>query len=470
MPRSTGLGEKSIPRLLIAYSTPAIVGMVAQALYNLADRVFVGRAVGPLGIAGATVTFPLMLVIMAFGMLIGFGAASLISIRLGQKRRDDAQRVLGNATVLLVGMSLLMTGGGLVLLDPVLVASGASRDILPFARDYAQIIVVGCVFQLVGFGLNAAIRGEGSPWVAMYTMLIGAVTNVVLDPLFLFVFGWGMKGAAAATVIAQGISAVWVVWHFLSGRSQLALRAADLRLARSTCKAIFLVGSPMFAMQLTASVINVLLNNQLRAYGGDLAISAMGIVYAVIFFIAMPIFGINQGAQPIIGYNYGARKYRRVTRTLLLAILAATAVTTTGFLVVTLFPEQVVALFNREDPSRVQDEALRQLGVQALRTCVLMFPIVGFQIVSASYFQAVGKPKHSLLLSLSRQVFLLIPAVLLLPRWFGLAGLWAAFPAADLGSSLVTGVWLVFELRHLDRRHAETTPDESAIAVIAEYP
>lgn len=462
MDRSKRLGERSIPLLLLTFSAPAIVGMLAQALYNVVDRIFVGQAVGPMGIAGTTVAFPFMLVVMAFGMLIGFGAAALISIRLGQQDRQDAERVLGNAAVLLVGVSVLLTVVGLTLLSPLLRLFGSSDQILPYARDYLQIIVLGSILQTVGFGLNAVIRGEGNPRIAMCTMLIGAMINTILDPIFLFGFGWGMRGAAAATVTAQGVSALWVISYFLRRRSLVRFHVRNLRLRGSTCASIVAVGSPMFTMQIAASVLNAILNNQLRVFGGDLAISVMGIIYAVLLFIAMPVFGINQGAQPIIGYNYGARRFSRVKKALLTAILAATGITSTGFLVVMLFPSQVIWLFSREDATLVR------LGTHAIRICLMMLPIVGFQIVSSSYFQAVGKPKHAMLLGLSRQVLLLIPAVLILPHLFGLDGVWVAIPTADLGSSVLTGIWLVLELRHLRQRQAEAVEEEPQPAVVAE--
>jgi len=450
MDRADRLGEGSIPSLLLKFSAPAVVGMLAQALYNVVDRIFVGQGVGPEGIAGTTIAFPFMLVMLALGMLIGFGATALVSIRLGEQNRTEAERVLGNATVLLVGASFLLTVVGTALLDPLLRLFGASDRILPCAHDYLQIIILGSVFQAVGFGLNAIIRGEGNPRIAMYTMLIGALLNTALDPIFIFGFGWGMRGAAVATVVSQAVSALWVVSYFLRGRSLLKLRKANLHLHWPTCASIVAIGSPPFAMQIAAATLNAILNHQLHRYGGDLAISVMGIVYAVTLFIAMPVFGINQGAQPIIGYNYGAENFDRVKKTLQTAILAATTITAAGFFVAMIFPSQVVWLFNRDDPT------LMHMGTHALRICLVMFPIVGFQIVSASYFQAVGKPKHALLLSLSRQLLLLIPAVFILPCFFGLDGLWAAFPTADLGSSVLTGIWLLWELRHLHRRHIET--------------
>jgi putative MATE family efflux protein len=450
MERSQRLGSEGIWRLLLAFSLPAVVGMLVQGLYNVVDRVFIGQAVGSLGIAGTTVAFPPMLILLAFSMLVGLGATALISIRLGERRRDEAERVLGNATVLLVGIALVLTTLGLLFLDPLLVACGATQAVLPYARDYLRIILVGAVFQTTGFGLNACIRGEGNPKIAMFTMLIGALLNIVLDAVFVLGLGWGVKGAAGATVISQAASATWVLAYFIRGKSLVRLRVRNLGLRWNVCSTVLAVGSPPFVAQMAASVLNSILNNQLTIYGGDLALSAMGIIYSMAMLILMPIFGINQGAQPIIGYNYGARQFARVKRTLQLAITAASTITLLGFVGTMCFPSQVIRLFNRED------QALVLLGSHALRVCLVMLPVVGFQVVSASYFQAVGKPGRALILTLSRQVLILIPALLILPRFYGLDGVWASIPTADLGSSLLTGVWLLLELRHLDERHAET--------------
>jgi putative MATE family efflux protein len=457
MDRSQALAQGSIPRLLLTFSLPAIVGMMAQALYNIVDRIFVGQALGPNGIAGTTVAFPAMLVLLAFGMLIGFGAAALISIRLGQHKREEAEQVLGNAVVLLVVVSLAATVGGLCFLDPLLRIFGASEQVLPYARDYLGIIVLGTTFQIVGFGLNASIRGEGNPRIAMFTLLIGVLLNVALAPVFVFGLRWGMKGAALATVIAQAVSATWVVAHFLGGRSVLKLRWQNLRLDRAIYGKILMMGSPLFCMQMAASVMNSILNNQLRSHGGDLAISVFGIIYSLFMVTAMPIFGINQGAQPIIGYNYGAGSFDRVRRTLLTAVLAASCITVAGFVVAHLIPVQVVRLFSRGDPELVA------LGSHALRICTVLLPLAGFQIVSAGYFQAVGKPKQALVMALSRQFLLLIPAVVILPMFFGLDGVWAAMPTADVGSSLLTGTCLFWELRHLGREGSNLLALESVL-------
>ncbi len=424
--------------------------MMAQASYNLIDRVFVGHALGSEGIAGTTVAFPFMLVVLAFAMLIGFGGTALISMRLGEGKKTQAEQVLGNTAVLLVIASIFITAAGLLGLNRILVICGASDTVLPYARAYLRIIVLGTVFQMISFGLNAAIRGEGNPRIAMLSMLISVLLNAILAPIFIFWFSWGMQGAALATVISQAVAAVWVVGYFLAGTSVLRFHAHTLRLDGSICRRIFVFGSPQFAMQLTASVLQSLLNHQLGVYGGDLAISVMGVLYAMFMMVAMPIFGLNQGAQPIIGYNYGARRFDRVKKALEMAVLAGTGLAVVGFAVMTLCPAQVIRLFNRED------EALLALGTHAIRIATMMMPLVGFQIVSASYFQAVGRPKEAMLLMLSRQLLLLIPAALILPLFFGLDGVWAALPTSDFGASVLTGICLLVELRELKAK----PPDE----------
>jgi len=447
--RSNRLGEAGIPYLLATFTFPAIVGMVAQAIYNVVDRIFVGHALGPKGIAGITVSLPFMLVLLAFGMLVGFGAAAVVSMRLGEQKKEEAEAVLGNAVLLLIAVSMALTAVGWVFLEPALRLFGASDQVLPFGRDYLQIIVLGTTFQVGGFGLNAVIRGEGNPRMAMLTLLIGVVFNVILAPLFIFVFEWGMRGAGLATVLSQAVSAVWVLLYFVRGKSALRLHAGNLRLSLSVCASILAIGSPPFLMQLAASVMNSLLNNQLRLHGGDVAISVIGVIYAVAMMVFMPIFGITQGAQPIVGYNYGARQFGRVKNAWQLAVFAATAIAMAGFVVMMFFPAQVIRLFSPGDA------ALLAVGCRAMRLAVIALPLVGFQIVSASYFQAVGKPKQATLLMLSRQVLLLIPAVLILPTFLGLDGVWLALPLSDFLASLVTGICIVFELRHLNEGHED---------------
>ncbi|MGE5679066.1 MAG: MATE family efflux transporter [Pseudomonadota bacterium] len=450
MDQTKQLGEEKISKLLLKFSIPAIVGMLVNALYNVVDRIFIGNSsVGSAGIAGITICSPIMLVTLAFSMLIGLGANSLISIRLGEKRRDEAELILGNAMTLLVVVPAVVSVICLIFIEPLLIMFGASEVVLPYAKEYMTIILIGTTIQTLGFGMNNFIRAEGNPRIAMLTMLIGAILNTILDPIFIFIFGWGIAGAAIATVLSQMASTSWVLYHFLGGRSTLKVHTANLILRSHIVERIIALGMAPFLMQLAASVLNAIMNKSLNLYGGDVAVSGMGVVTSITMLILMPIFGINQGSQPIIGYNYGALKFDRVKKTLKLAIAAATGITCVGFLLTRLFPEQLISIFNRNDAE------LLHFGTRALSIFLLCLPIIGFQIVSANYFQAVGKPKHASFLSLSRQVLILIPALLILPKFFGLDGLLMAGPTADLTASVVTGIFLIRELRHLDAKHAE---------------
>jgi len=457
MDRSQQLGQDRIGTLLIRFSIPAIIGMMVQSLYNVVDRIFIGQGVGALGLAGATVSFPAMLILMAFGMLIGIGGNTAVSIALGEGRRDYAERILANAVVLIVGGGVILAAAGLTFLEPLLRLFGASDAILEYAIPYLRIILFGSVINGFAFGMNNFIRGEGNPRVAMVTMLIGALLNTILDPIFIFVLGLGIRGAALATVFSQTVAAIWILRYYLGGSSSLKIRRVNLRLTRAIVLRIITLGSAPFAMQLAASVMNAILNRQLQTYGGDLAISAMGIVYSVVMLILMPIFGLNQGSQPIIGYNFGARSYDRVRRTTLLAIVAATTVATTGWLVTRFAPGALVAMFNANNAE------LSQVGRETMRVFLFVFPLVGFQIVSANYFQAVGKARQALLLGLSRQVIFFIPALLILPPIFGLIGVYAAAPTADFLASLVTGFFFFRELRKLgeERPDSAMAPDAS---------
>lgn len=451
MDRAERLGTERILPLLLKFSVPAIVGMLVQALYNVVDRIFVGNGVGPLGLAGLSLVFPIMLVQMAFVMLVGLGATAVISIRLGEGRRDEAEKILANALGLLLIIALAGMTAGLLFLDPVLRLLGASEAVMPYARDYLSIILYGAVFQAVSFGLNHMIRAQGSPAIAMATMLIGAISNTILDAVFILRFGWGVKGAAWATIMAQALSMVWVLSYFLRGKSELRLNwRAVPRIELTIVKQIAAIGFAPFAMQLAASVQNFILNQSLIRHGGDLAVSAMSVVFSLNTLILMPIFGINQGAQPILGYNYGAKQYQRVRQTFLYAAGAATLVVNMGFLATRLFPQQLVSLFGKED---VQ---LMALGLRAVRTVMICMPVVGLQIVGANFFQALGKPKKAAVLSLSRQVLLLIPLLLILPRFYGLSGVFAAYPAADAGATAVTVSLVWREFAALGRAQAET--------------
>ncbi|KYZ78170.1 MATE family efflux transporter [Anaerosporomusa subterranea] len=442
MNATQALGQEPVGKLLWQFSLPAIVGMLVNALYNVVDSIFVGNGVGEIGLTAVTIAFPIMLVMMAFGMLIGVGASTLVSIRLGEHNKAEAEYILGNALTMIAVLSLLLSVIGLVWLDPLLVALGAEPEVLPYARTFTRIILIGNVFMHVGFGLNNIIRAEGNPRLAMATMLISAMLNVVLNPLFLFVMNLGIGGSALATVISQFVSAVWVLSHFLNKGSLLKFRLRNLRPNWRIVKDIIAIGMSPFFMQLAASVVTVLYNFGLIRYGGDLAVAAMGIVNRITMLMLMPIFGISQGAQPIIGYNYGARQYDRVFETVKKAIYAASGLSFIGFLIVQIFNYQIVGLFNN-------NSQLIALGGRGLSIMLSMLPIIGFQAIAAQYFQAVGKARYALLFTMSRQVLILIPMILLLPKFFGLTGIWLAGPTADVAAAVLTGIYLYRELRTL---------------------
>ncbi|MBS4032196.1 MAG: MATE family efflux transporter [Clostridiales bacterium] len=444
------LEDGNIAGLILKFSGPAVVGMVVMAIYNVVDRIFIGQGVGPLGLAGITVGFPMMLLIMAVTMMVGIGASALVSIRLGEKNQPEAEKIMGNGVTLLVGLALILTVFALIFLTPLLRLFGASPNVMPYAAGYMRIILIGTVFQVFSFGANNFIRAEGNPKTAMLTMLIGAILNTILDPIFIFIFGMGVAGAALATIISQAVSAIWVLYYFLNGKSLLKFRLPNFKPQRDVVANIIAVGTPSFVKQLATSLIVIILNNSLLHYGGDIAISAMGVIHSVLTMMMMPIFGISQGAQPIIGYNYGAKKYNRVKQALYYSVFIATAVVALGYIAVIFFPEPFIRLFS-------SDPELIAIGMQGMRTALALLPILGFQIIAANYFQAVGKPKQAIFLNLARQVLLLIPALLILPRYFGLLGVWLAIPVADFGATVLTGIWLAMEVRYLDSKEIEYT-------------
>lgn len=446
--KSKQLGEENIGKLLMKFSIPAIVGMLVNGLYIVVDRAFIGRGVGELALSGVTVTFPIANIILAFGMLVGIGTAALISIKLGQQKKEEAEHILGNALTLIIITSILVTVLGLIFLEPMLIKFGASSETLPYAKEFITIILIGVIFQNIGFGLNNTIRSEGNPRVAMFTMLIGGILNIILDPLFIFVFHMGTKGAAIATVISQSVNTIWVLYYFLGGKSVLKIRYKNLKLKMKIVKDIFAIGMSPFSMQIAASIVTIISNISLVKYGGDLALGAMGVIMSMAMMILMPIFGINQGSQPIIGYNYGAKKYNRVKQALKLAILGATIITTSGFVILQLFPKQLIGIFNK-------DPELIAIGAHGIRIYLFMIPVIGFQIVSSNYFQAIGKAKISIFLGLSRQVIILIPLLFILPRFLGLNGVWVSGPVSDALASILTAMFLFVEIKHLNKLHGE---------------
>ena len=452
MDRSKQLGEEKIGKLLLQFSIPAIVGMMVNAMYNIVDKLFISWGVGSLAMAGIFIGQPLSLILMAFSMLIGIGGNALVSIKLGEKKDNEAEIILGNSFLLLLLISITVSIVGLIFLEPLLKLFGASKSILPYSTDYMKIILLGAPIQSIGFGLNNFIRGEGNPKIAMGTMLIGAILNTILDPIFIFVFNMGVQGAAIATVISQVVSTIWVLSYFTGNKSHLKIKKENIKLQGYIVKNIISIGLAPFSMQIAASIVTVLLNNKLQKYGGDIATSSMAAINSITMMILMPIFGVNQGAQPIIGYNYGAKKYDRVKSALKSAILFATIIASIGFVLTQTIPAKLIGLFGKNE------KELIAVGSKGIRIYLSMLPVIGFQIVSSNYFQATGKPKQAMLLSLSRQVIILIPALIILPRLFQLTGVWMAGPVSDLVSSIITASFLIKDLKQLDNDSTMLTP------------
>jgi len=436
------LGTEPIGKLLIKYSLPAIIGMIVNGLYNVVDRIFIGNipGVGPLAITGLGVTMPIMTIILAFGMLIGIGTTTNISIKLGQGKKEEAEKLIGNAITLAVVVGLLISIIGLVFGNQILHMFGASEGSLPYAKAYINIILLGTVFNLLGFVFNNAIRGDGNPRLSATIMVVGCLTNIVLDALFIMVLNMGIQGAAIATVTSQFVTAIWGLLYYLKGKSNLKFRTSSLKLDKSLIGSIFVIGSAPFAMQIAASCVQIICNNSLRTYGGDLAIGAMATINSVIMMVGMPIVGISQGAQPIIGFNYGAKNYDRAAKTFKLCASSATIGLLGGWLIVQLVPGPIVSMFN-------SDANLVSISVDGIRKYLSMMPLIGVSMIGSNYFQAIGKAKQAMFLSLLRQVILLVPMMLILPRILGLNGVWFAQPIADFISFVVTAVLISREIK-----------------------
>ncbi|MTI85700.1 MAG: MATE family efflux transporter [Firmicutes bacterium] len=441
------LGEEKIPILLFKFCLPVVVALLVNALYNLVDRIFIGNSVGPLGIAGITIVYPIMLVMGACATLVGTGGASLISIKLGEKKADVAERVLGNSIVLLVTLAIMVTISGLFFINPILRSFGASSEVLPYAKDYMGIILFGTIFQVFGLGMSYFIRADGSPQKAMATMLIGAIMNIILTPIFIFGFKMGMKGAALATITSQAVSVTWVMYYFLSGNSFLKIHIQNLKLLSSIVKSILAIGAASCLMQITLSLSNMIMNKSLVHYGGDIAVSVMGAIFSIIFLIVLPVLGISQGIQPIIGFNYGAKKFDRVKEALKSGVFAATVIATLGFVITRVFPEELMSLFNS------QNKEFITMGSYAMGISMILVPIIGLQIIVSGYFQAIGKPKQAMFLTLSRQV-IFIPALLVLPHYFQLVGIFVSIPLSDFLAFVITAIWLLAELKNLNKKQA----------------
>ncbi len=440
------LGTKKIGMLLMEFSIPATIGMLVNALYNIVDRMFIGNAkdLQSIGLTALTVSFPIMMIMMGLALMFGAGGASLFSIKLGEKDREGAERILGNSIAMIFITSFLFMVVALMNLEGLLTLFGASKESMPYALEYMRIILYASVLQGPSVGMNHFMRADGSPKSAMISMFIGAGFNIVFDYVFIFRFGWGMAGAALATIGGQGLSAIWGISYFLTKRSNMKLRPKNLILSPSLVGKTVLAGLPSFANQISGSLLNLIMNNRLGYYGGDVAIGGMGAINSLQTLLVMPTIGISHGAQPIIGYNRGAKNYHRIKETLGKAILAASVVAITGFTATRIFPGALIGAFGKE-------EAFREFGTNAIKIVMLMLPVLGVQIIGSLYFQAVGRPKISLLLTLSRQILFLVPTILIMSNLFGLKGILMSVPISDFLAFTVTGGYLFVEIRRLNR-------------------
>lgn len=436
----TALGTESIGKLLMQYAVPAIIAMTASSLYNMVDSIFIGHGVGTMALSALALTFPLMNLGAAFGALVGVGAATLISVKLGQKDYDTAQRVLGNVFVLNILLGLAFTVIVFPFLNPILYFFGGSDETVEYARQFMEIILLGNVVTHLYLGLNAVLRASGHPKQAMYATIATVAINTILAPIFIFMFDWGIRGAAIATVSAQVIALLWQLKQFNNANELLHFRRGIFRLKRKIVFNSLAIGMSPFLMNLAACLIVILINQGLKKYGGDLAIGAFGIVNRLVFIVVMIVMGLNQGMQPIAGYNFGAKLYDRVNKVLKLTIIYATCVTTFGFLVGMLAPNLVVGIFT-------SDAELTELSATGLRITVMFFPIIGFQMVTSNFFQSIGMAGKAIFLSLTRQMLILLPCLLILPHFFGVAGVWYSMPVSDLLASLIALVMLVYQFR-----------------------
>lgn len=441
------LGTAPIGRLLLRYAIPAILASVSQSLYYIIDSIFVGHGVGSMALSGMAIALPLMNLLTAFAFMVGIGASSLISIRLGQGNRLMGFLILGNAMMMNIVIGILLSVTGLVFLDPILIFFGASGDTLPYARDFMRIILAGNVITHLYMGLNDIMRATGYPRKAMSIIMIAVAVNICLNPLFIFGFGWGIKGSAAATVIAGAVALFIELRHFTDRRNLVYLRRGRLRPSGTIIGKMMFLGFPVFLIHACSSVVVMFINSALISTGGDLYAGAYGILNRVVLPFIMVVVGLILGMQPIVGYNFGARRFNRVSKTLWTTVSFAAGTTTLGFIASLLLSHQIASMFTT-------DAALISITEQACRIAMLAFPVVGFQIVVTNFFQYIGKPKTSIFLSLTRQILFLLPLLVILPGRYGSLGVWMSIPLADFSAAVVAAIILCFQLRTM-RKYPE---------------
>ena len=465
--RTKELGTRPIGSLLMQYAVPAIIAMTASSLYNMVDSVFIGQGVGPMAIAGLAITFPLMNLSAAFGAMVGVGTATMISVRLGQKNREEAQHFFGNCLTLNILLGILFMAGVLAWLDPILRFFGASGQTLPYAREYMEWILYGNIMTHLYFGMNGVLRSAGHPRTAMYATILTVVLNTLLDPLFIYAFDMGIRGAAIATVLSQTVSMCWQFWIFSHPTEVVYLRRDTLRLRPRIVGDILSIGLSPFLMNACSCLVVLLINRGMVAYGGDLAVGAYGIDNRVLFLFAMIVMGLNQGMQPIAGYNYGAQLHHRVQEVLWKTIRYATFVMLFGFLLCEIFAEFIARAFTT-------DEELVRIAAHGLRIDVALFPIVGFQMVTGNFFQSIGQAGKSIYLSLTRQLIFLVPCLLLLPSLMPhlglpeLDGVWLSLPVSDFLASVNAAILLWMQIQAFKAQAAGTAPD--ARASLSDHP
>lgn len=439
------LGSAPVWRILIKYSLPAVVGTVISAVYNIIDSIVIGHAIDdPNVVAGIAVTFPVMNLVTALGMLIGAGAATRVSIVMGQNDRHMAELILGNSVIMTLGIGLAYAIAFAIFIDPILRIFGASPNSLPYAREFLLWVLPGMILMNLTFSYNNVMRASGYPGKAMYTNMIGAGMNVILAPLFLFVFKWGIKGAAIATDISMLVTAFFVIGHFFNNNNTLHFVKGTFRVRMDVIKGVLYIGMAPFLINVAGSVINAIINNSLLKYGGDNAIAAVVVFNRFVTVFVFIIIGICQGMQPILGYNYGSGRYDRLFRTLILAASAAVCITTVGSLIGHFNPRQIAMMF-------MQDPAQIECAVNCLRITTVSFWMVGLQIVATNFFQALGMAGKSIFLSLTRQIIFMIPLLFILPPMFGLNGVWSSFPISDVASTVVSVILLVMQVKHIKK-------------------
>ena len=442
------LEHEKISRLLLHYAIPAVIGTMVNSLYNIVDRIFIGQGVGPLAMAGLTLTFPILFFLQAFGMLVGAGAATRVSIYLGRKENEMAEKVLGNAFTLTFIFSALTIIPSMLFLKDMLFWFGGSEQTIPYAEDYLYIAIPGNLLASLSFGFNAVMRASGYPKKAMITMMIGAVMNVILDPIFIFWFDMGIQGAAIATVISMAVSAAYVMSHFVSKESIVRFHVKYFKLEWHVVWTILTIGVSPFAMQLAGSLVTVIQNYALKEHGGDLALGANGIIASVGMLLVMLIIGIAQGMQPIVGFNYGAGLYKRVQETLRLVIVTATVIMGIGCLCSIVFPKIIARAFTG-------DPELLDVTANGLRISLFVFVLVGSQISISQFFQSIGIAWKAMFLSLSRQVLFLIPAILVFPHFWGLDGVWYAAPFSDFVAAATAWLFLWYHVKNMKSKMSD---------------